>query len=107
VVSGLRIYEDCSQSPDGWKINPTLRLEGDGRFVYDELWADYTRAPVGGGAAGSWRQDGLVFLFHAERVEGPLYHPWVAGQELEARPGGATHSTPGASIGCATARTRS
>jgi hypothetical protein len=80
----MRIYEDYSQSPDGWNISSTLKLEDEGRFVYDETWTDYTNATIGGGAEGHWREEGGILVFLAESVEGSMYHPWVAGQEMEA-----------------------
>ncbi len=80
----MRIYKDYSQSPDGWNIASTLKLEDDGQFVYDETWTDYTNATIGGGAEGRWRGEGATMVFLAERVEGSMYHPWVAGQEMEA-----------------------
>lgn len=83
-MTNMRIYEDQSQSPDGWNIASALKLEDDGRFVYDETWTDYTNATIGGGAEGSWRREGGILVFLAERVEGSMYHRWVAGQEMEA-----------------------
>jgi hypothetical protein len=80
----MKIYEDNSQSPDGWNIASTLTLEDDGHFVYDETWTDYTNATIGGGAEGRWHGEGATLVFLAERVEGSMYHPWVAGQEMEA-----------------------
>jgi len=80
----MKIYKDNSQSPDGWNISSTLKLKDDGRFVYDETWTDYTNATIGGGAEGRWRGEGGILIFLAESVEGSMYHPWVAGQEMEA-----------------------
>jgi hypothetical protein len=80
----MRIYEDNSQSPDGWNITSTLKLEDDGRFIYDETWTDYTNATIGGGAQGRWRVEGGILVFLAESVEGSMYHPWVTGKEMEA-----------------------
>jgi hypothetical protein len=80
----MRIYEDNSQSPDGWNITSTLKLEDDGHFIYDETWTDYTNATIGGGAEGRWRREGGIMVFLAELVEGSMHHPWVAGQKMEA-----------------------
>ena len=86
----MTIYEDYSQSPDGWNVTSTLRLEDDGRFSYEERWTDYTNASLYGGAEGRWRRDSGVVVFLAESVEGSMYHPWAAGQELKAVERGAT-----------------
>src|SRR5215204_4715299 len=83
-MSVMTTYVDYSQSPDGWSISSTLKLEDDGRFVYDEVWTDYTSATIGGGAEGRWRRDGEGLVFHAESVEGSMYHPWRVGREMEA-----------------------
>ena len=82
-MSALKTYVDYSQS-DVWNVSSTLKLEEDGRFVYEEAWTDYTSASLYGGAAGLWRRDGRLFLFQAEHVEGAMYFPWVVGQELKA-----------------------
>ncbi len=37
----MKTYEDYGQSPDGWNVSATLKLEDDGRFSYEELWTDY------------------------------------------------------------------
>jgi hypothetical protein len=83
-VSNMKIYEDYSQSPDGWNIASKLTLEDNGRFLYDETWTDYTNATIGGEAEGRWRGEGEILVFLAERVEGSMYCPWAAGQEMEA-----------------------
>jgi hypothetical protein len=80
----MTTYYDTSQSPDGWNVTATLTLGDDGRFAYEELWTDYTGAGMGGGAAGRWRRDGGTVVFHAESVEGHMFHPWAAGKELSA-----------------------
>jgi hypothetical protein len=81
----MKTYEDSSQSPDGWNVTSTLTLEEDGRFFYSEGWTDYTNASLSGGARGTWRRDGGVFVFHAEEVHGAMYFPWAKGRELIAR----------------------
>ena len=80
----MKTYVDYSQSPDGWNVSATLKLEDGGRFVYEEAWTDYTNASLYGGAEGRWRRDGGVIVFQAESVEGSMYFDWAAGQELRA-----------------------
>ena len=80
----VRIYEDYSQSPDGWNVSATLELTDDGRFSYSEGRTDYTNASLSGGAGGTWRRGDGVIFFHAERVYPPMYFPWEAGRELMA-----------------------
>jgi hypothetical protein len=81
----MKVYDDYGQSPYGWNVAATLTLEDDGRFVYEELWTDYTNASIGGSALGRWRRrEGGAVVFHAESVEGSMYHPWSAGGEMEA-----------------------
>jgi hypothetical protein len=79
----MRVYEDHSQSPDGWNITATLTLEDDGRFRYDELWTDYTNVTLGGHALGHWRQGGSGLIFRTESADG-VASDWVAGQERTA-----------------------
>ena len=87
----MKLYEDYSQSPDGWNVSATLKVEDDGRFVYEELWTDYTNVSLGGGAEGTWRRaGGGIVVFLAERVEGSMYFAWEAGQVLEATEQGDT-----------------
>ena len=83
-MSAVKTYEDYSQSPDGWNVSATLKLEDDGRFVYEEAWTDYTNVSLYGGAEGRWRRDGSLFVFQAGSIEGSMYFPWVVGQELQA-----------------------
>jgi hypothetical protein len=80
----MKIYVDCSQSPDGWNIASTLKLKDDGWFIYDETWTDYTNATIGGEAEGRWRRVGEALVFLAEHVEGLMYFVWVVGEQLEA-----------------------
>jgi hypothetical protein len=80
----VKIYEDYSQSPDGWNVTATLTLEDNGRFSYSEGWTDYTNASLSGGAGGVWRRGHGVIFFCAEMAEGPMYFPWEAGRELMA-----------------------
>ena len=79
----MRIYEDCAQSPDGWNITSTLKLEDDGRFQFDETWTDYTNATLGVTAEGSWRRDGDAVVLHPLRVEGSV-GGWETGEERKA-----------------------
>ncbi|WP_375772216.1 hypothetical protein NR798_15450 [Archangium gephyra] len=81
----MKTYEDDSQSPDGWNVTSTLKLEDDGRFSYSEGWTDYTNASLSGGAAGTWRRGSGAIIFRAEEVYGTMYFPWAKGQELIAR----------------------
>lgn len=76
----MKLYENYSQSPDGWNINTTLELEDDGRFRYDETWTDYTNATIGVTVDGSWRREVGAIVLHPLRVEGAV-GSWVVGQE--------------------------
>ena len=78
----MKTYEDSSSSPDGWNVTSTLTVMDDGRFSYSEGWTDYTNASLSGGASGTWRRRINAIFFRAESVEGPMYFPWAAGQEL-------------------------
>jgi hypothetical protein len=81
----MKIYEDYSQSLEGWNVTSTLQLEDDGRFFYSEGWTDYTNASLSGGAAGSWSRGVRVIVFRVDWVDGTMYFPWAQGQELIAR----------------------
>ena len=76
----MKLYEDYSQSPDGWNISSTLELEDDGRFCYDETWTDYTNATIGVTVEGSWRREAGAIILHPLSVEGAV-GSWVVGQE--------------------------
>ena len=76
----MRIYEDYSQSPDGWNITSNLKLEDDGRFCYDETWTDYTNATIGVMVEGIWRREVDAIILHPLSVEGSVGR-WVVGQE--------------------------
>jgi hypothetical protein len=78
----MKIYEDFSSSPSGWNVTSTLEVADEGRFTYSEAWTDYTSASLYGGAAGSWRRGVNGIFFRAESVEGSMYFPWIAGEEL-------------------------
>jgi hypothetical protein len=78
----MKVYEDFSSSPSGWNVTSTLEVADDGRFTYSEAWTDYTSASLYGGAAGSWRRGVNGIFFRAESVEGSMYFPWIAGEEL-------------------------
>ncbi|HEX8117992.1 MAG TPA: hypothetical protein VF521_12035, partial [Pyrinomonadaceae bacterium] len=80
----MKSYDYYDSSPEGWNISSTLELEDDGRFSYSEGWTDYTNASLSAGAGGTWRRDGSVLVFKAERVYGRLYFPWGVGRELRA-----------------------
>jgi hypothetical protein len=80
----VKTYEGYDSSPDGWNVSSTLELEEDGRFSYSEGRTDYTNASLSGGAGGTWRRDGNVLVFRAERVYPPIYFPWAVGRELRA-----------------------
>jgi hypothetical protein len=76
----MKLYEDNSQSPDGWNITSTLELEDDGRFRFDETWTDYTNATIGVTIKGSWRRQVGAIVLHPLSVDGSLGE-WVVGQE--------------------------
>jgi hypothetical protein len=76
----MKLYDDNSQSPDGWNITSTLELEDDGRFYYDETWTDYTNATIGVTVEGNWRREVGGIVLHPRRVEG-AGDMWVVGQE--------------------------
>ncbi|HEX6625146.1 MAG TPA: hypothetical protein VF064_15650 [Pyrinomonadaceae bacterium] len=79
----MRIYEDYAQSPDGWNITSTLKLEDDGRFQYQESWTDFTNATLGVTAEGSWRRDADAIVLHPLRVEGSV-GGWESAKERKA-----------------------
>ena len=79
----MKLYEDYTQTLDSWNITSNLKLEDDGRFSYDETWADYTNATVGGIVEGSWRREGDAIILHPHSVEGTIGR-WVVGQERRA-----------------------
>jgi hypothetical protein len=76
----MKLYEDYTQSPDGWNISSSLELEDDGRFLYDETWTDYTNATIGVTVEGNWRREAGAIVLHPLRVEGAV-GSWVVGQE--------------------------
>ncbi|MDX6270952.1 MAG: hypothetical protein QOD28_2175 [Acidobacteriota bacterium] len=76
----MKLYEDYTQSPDGWNISSTLELEDDGRFRYDEMWTDYTNATIGVTVEGSWRREAGAVVLHPLKVEGAV-GAWVVGKE--------------------------
>jgi hypothetical protein len=76
----MTIYENCSQSSDGWNITSTLELKDDGQFCYDETWTDYTNATIGVTVEGSWRREAGAIVLRPLRVEG-VGGQWVVGQE--------------------------
>lgn len=76
----MKLYEDYSQSPDGWNITSTLELGDDGQFRYDETWTDYTSATIGVTVDGGWRREVGAIVLHPLRVEGTV-GSWVVGQE--------------------------
>jgi hypothetical protein len=85
----MKLYEDNSQSPDGWNVTSTLELEDDGRFRFDETWTDYTSAAVGVTVEGSWRREDGAVVLRPLRVNGEI-GSWVVGQE---RKGGESGDT--------------
>ena len=107
----MRIYEDDTQSPDGWNITSTLKLDDDGRFRYDETWADYTNATLGPlsveGSVGGWAQgqerkgiergdtldfgDGFTLGVRPEREEGVPVRTTVRGLLRAVREASDTH----------------
>ncbi|HJR08112.1 MAG TPA: hypothetical protein VJ842_12700 [Pyrinomonadaceae bacterium] len=91
----MKLYEDYSQSPDGWNITSTLELEDDGRFHYDETWTDYTNATVGVTVEGSWRREVGAIVLRPLRVEGAV-GSWVVGQERKGIERGDTLDVGGA-----------
>lgn len=80
----MKTYEGYDSSPDGWNVSSTLELGDDGRFSYSEGWTDYTNASLSGGAGGTWRREGNVLFFRAEKVYTPMHFPWQVGAELSA-----------------------
>jgi hypothetical protein len=78
----MKLYEDYTQSPDGWNISSSLELMDDGRFLYDETWTDYTNATVGVTVEGGWRREVGAVVLHPLRVEGAV-GSWVVGQERQ------------------------
>ena len=76
----MKLYEDYSQSPDGWNITSTLKLEDDGRFQFEETWTDYTNATMGVLVEGIWRREVGAVTLHPLRVEGSV-GSWLTGQE--------------------------
>jgi hypothetical protein len=90
----MKVYEDYSQA-QGFNTESTLKLGDDGRFSYEASLNDYTNVSLYGGAEGRWRQDGGGVIFHTERVDGTLPHPWVVDQELRAVEQGDTLVFPG------------
>lgn len=75
----MRIYED-HRSPDEWSITSTLKLEDDGKFLYEERWTCYW-GNAGGGADGRWRQSGATIFLHTERAEGNTYLNLLPGHD--------------------------
>jgi hypothetical protein len=80
----MKTYEYYGDSPDGWKVSGTLKVEGNERFDYSEGMTDYTNASLSGGAVGTWRREGNVLLFRVEKVYTPIYFPWGAWSVLRA-----------------------
>lgn len=80
----LKTYEYYGDSPEGWKVSGTLKVEGNERFDYSEGQTDYTNASLSGGAAGTWRREGNVLLFRVEKVYPPIYFPWGSWSVLRA-----------------------
>jgi hypothetical protein len=78
----MKLYELYTDSPNGWNIRRTLKLEDDGQFSYEEAWTDYTSAALYSGAEGRWRRGDGAVTFETERVEGTAPHPWAVGREL-------------------------
>jgi hypothetical protein len=76
----VKLYEDNSQSPEGWNVTSTLELQDDGRFRFDETWTDYTGPGAGVTVEGGWRQEDGAVVLRPLRVNGEV-GDWVVGQE--------------------------
>jgi hypothetical protein len=76
----VKLYEDNSQSPDGWNVTSTLELEDYGRFRFYETWTDYTGPGVGVTVEGGWRREDGAVILRPLRVGGEI-GDWVVGQE--------------------------
>lgn len=85
----MKTYINDSLYAQEFSVEAALRVDDDGRFVYDESWSSYGAA-IGGRAKGVWwRYDGALF-FRCDERDGALCFEWTAGETKKATEGDET-----------------